>query len=100
MDRSSWAWKDEDELAEGVALGLFSEADASWLHHWGERAVEHLVLRQPPFDVDWEDWQPDPSWPTPELPPGWDRRLTADRTGQPAPHGLPFRLRPVEGSTT
>ena len=20
----------------------------------------------------WEDWRPDPSWPTPELPPGWD----------------------------
>jgi hypothetical protein len=71
LDRSSWTWKDEDELAEGVALGLFTEVDAAWLRHWGERAVEHVLLRLPPFDEAWEDWRPDPSWPTPELPPGW-----------------------------
>jgi uncharacterized protein len=72
-DRSSWAWKDEDELAEAIALGLFTEADAASFRYWGERAVEHLVLRLPPFDATWEDWRPDPSWSTPELPPGWDQ---------------------------
>jgi hypothetical protein len=72
LDRSSWAWKDEDELAEVVALGLFTEADAASFHSWGERAVEHLALRLPPFDGAWEDWRPDPSWPSPELPLGWD----------------------------
>ena len=50
LDRSSWTWKDEDELAEAIALGLFTEADAASFRYWGERAVEHLVLRQPPFD--------------------------------------------------
>ena len=70
-DRSSWAWKDEDELAEGIALGLFTEDDAVALRYWGERAVEHVLLRLPPFDEPWEDWRPDPSW-APELPPGWD----------------------------
>jgi uncharacterized protein DUF402 len=73
LDRSSWTWKDEDELAEAIALGLFTEADAAAFRYWGERAVEHLVLRLPPFDQAWEEWRPDPSWPTPELPPGWDR---------------------------
>lgn len=72
LDRSSWTWKDEDELAEAIALGLFTEADAASFRSWGERAVEHLVLRRPPFDVDWEDWRLDPAWPVPELPPGWD----------------------------
>ncbi len=72
LDRSSWTWKDEDELAEGIALGLFTEVDAAWLRYWGERAVEHVLLRLPPFDEDWEDWRPDPSWPSPQLPPGWD----------------------------
>jgi hypothetical protein len=72
LDRSSWTWKDEDELAEAIALGLFTEADAASFRSWGERAVEHLVLRQPPFDVDWEDWRLDPAWPVPQLPPGWD----------------------------
>ncbi len=72
LDRSSWSWKDEDELAEAVALGLFTEADAASFRYWGERAVEHLVLRLPPFDTEWADWRPDPTWSMPELPPGWD----------------------------
>ena len=72
LDRSAWTWKDEDELAEGIALGLFTEDDAAVLHRWGERAIEHLLLRLPPFDEPWEDWRLDPSWPRPELPPGWD----------------------------
>jgi predicted RNA-binding protein associated with RNAse of E/G family len=70
-DRSSWSWKDEDELVEAVSLGLFSEGDAAWFRYWGERAVEHLLLRLPPFDRDWQLWAPDPSWPLPELPAGW-----------------------------
>ena len=71
-DRSSWVWKDEGELAEGIALGLFTEDDAAWFRHWGERAIEHLLLRLPPFDQNWEDWRPDPSWAVPALPDGWD----------------------------
>ena len=70
-DRSSWSWKDEDELAEALALGLFTEADAARFRWAGERAVEHVLLREPPFDEDWEDWRPDPAWDAlrPELPP-------------------------------
>jgi hypothetical protein len=68
-DRSSWAWKDEDELAEALALGLFSEADAEGIQWAGERAVEHVLLGEPPFDEDWADWRPDPAWDVPELPP-------------------------------
>src|SRR5947199_270658 len=49
-DRSTWAWKDEDELAEAIEGGLFTEEDAAWFHYWGERAVEHILLREPPFD--------------------------------------------------
>jgi uncharacterized protein len=71
-DRSSWAWKDEDELAEAISLGLFEERDAAWFRHWGERAVEHLLLRRPPFDRGWDDWRPDPGWARPALPYGWD----------------------------
>jgi hypothetical protein len=34
--------------------------------------VEHILLREPPFDEDWSSWRPDPAWPAPELPTGWD----------------------------
>jgi hypothetical protein len=73
-DRSGWRWKDEEELAEVVSLGLFSPEEAAGFRTWSERAVEHVLLRRPPFDVEWDGWLPDPAWPTPELPAGWDER--------------------------
>jgi hypothetical protein len=72
-DRSTWAWKDEDELAVAIGAGLFTEDDAAWFRFWGERAVEHVLLREPPFDEDWSTWRPDPAWTQPALPPDWDR---------------------------
>ena len=72
-DRATWRWKDEDELAEGVELGVFSPADAKAFRAAGEQAVEHLTTGAPPFDRDWTAWRPDPSWREPELPEGWDR---------------------------
>ncbi len=68
----SWRWKDEDELAEAVGNGLFTAAQAAFFRTEGERAVERILRRKPPFDRDWTSWRPDPSWPTPELPEGWD----------------------------
>jgi len=83
IDRSTVTWKDEDELDEAVRLGLFTPEDAADFRRDGERAVERLVNRESPFDRDWTDWRPDPSWTAPSLPPGWDRvergRLGGDR---------------------
>ena len=73
LDGSSWTWKDEDELEEAVANGLFTEADADGFRRWGERARDRILRGEPPFDRDWAGWRPDPAWPTPELPEGWDR---------------------------
>jgi hypothetical protein len=72
LDRRSWRWKDEDELAEAVGQGLFTQAEAADFRAWGERAVDRIVSRQAPFDRDWEDWRPDPRWSMPELLDGWD----------------------------
>jgi len=72
-DRSTWTWKDEDELEEAIVLGLFSPDDAVRFREEGERAARAIIERQPPFDEPWEEWHPDPAWPQPELPEGWDR---------------------------
>jgi uncharacterized protein len=61
----SFEWKDEDELEQAAALGLL-DADAV-------RAEAARVLEEWPFPTGWEDWRPDPSWPIPQLPEGWDR---------------------------
>lgn len=71
-DRSGWSWKDEDELDQAVTYGLFTPEQSSWFRYWGERAVEHVLLREPPFDRDWEGWSPDPGWDDVDLPETWD----------------------------
>ncbi len=80
LDRSSWRWKDEEELAEAVRDGLFTPEEAADFRAWGERAVERILGGEPPFDRDWGDWRPDPSWPMPELRPGWDAETTGEAT--------------------
>ncbi len=71
-DRSTWTWKDEDELEEAVSLGIFSPADAEAFRAEGMVAVERIIQGEPPFDRDWSTWRPDPEWSVPILPPGWD----------------------------
>jgi hypothetical protein len=61
----SYAWKDEDELEQAAAAGLL-DADAV-------RAEASRVLAEWPFPTGWEDWRPDPAWPVPRLPGGWER---------------------------
>jgi len=71
-DGSTWEWKDQDELEQAVRRGLFTSAQAAEFRVEAERGLHRLLDREPPFDRDWTTWRPDPSWPMPELPPGWD----------------------------
>lgn len=61
----SYEWKDEDELEQAAAVGLLDPAAV--------RAEAARVIAEWPFPTGWEDWRPDPSWPVPQLPEGWDR---------------------------
>jgi predicted RNA-binding protein associated with RNAse of E/G family len=70
-DRSSWRWKDEDEMVEAVRRGLFDAEQVERFRQEGARAAERLIGRDPPFDLPWESWRPDPGWPSPELPADW-----------------------------
>jgi uncharacterized protein len=67
-----WEWKDEDEFAEGLAAGRFTAAEAAEIRAEGQRVVEVIERWGSPFCDGWENFRPDPSWPIPELPPGWD----------------------------
>ena len=44
----------------------------------GERVVELIERRAPPFGEDWPAWRPDPAWGVPELPEGWATIPSAD----------------------
>jgi predicted RNA-binding protein associated with RNAse of E/G family len=57
-DLSGWKWKDEDELAEAVHRRLVTAAEATRFRAEGERAIEDLLARKPPYDEPWENWRP------------------------------------------
>lgn len=63
----SWRWKDEDHLAAAVERGWITPDQAALVRKEGER-----VLAARPWPTGWEDWRPDPEWPSPGLPEGWD----------------------------
>jgi hypothetical protein len=63
----TWRWKDEDELEVALETGFVTPEEAAAIRAEGERVVAEW-----PFPTGWEDWEPDPSWPVPRLPAGWD----------------------------
>jgi Protein of unknown function (DUF402) len=67
-----WEWKDEDEFAEAQAAGRFSASEAAEIRAEGAGVVDRIERWASPFCDGWEDFRPDPAWPIPELPLGWE----------------------------
>lgn len=67
-----WHYKDEDELAASREAGRFTDAEVDAIYATGRRAVDVVKAWGPPFCDGWEDFRPDPAWPLPDLPDGWD----------------------------
>jgi hypothetical protein len=70
----TWHWKDEDEFAERLAHpDDYWVPDPAAVRAEGERVIKMAEAGEFPFDGTWTDFVPDPTWPVPTLPPGWDR---------------------------
>jgi predicted RNA-binding protein associated with RNAse of E/G family len=69
---SSWVWKDAEEFKYAIDLGLINSVEAEAIRRTG-RDVIALVERGEAWWTGWRDWMPDPSWPIPVLPDGWQR---------------------------
>jgi Protein of unknown function (DUF402) len=63
----SWYWKDEDEFAQAIELGVFEDAAAAA----AVRAEGERVLRERPWPTGWEDWRPPSDWAPLPLPEDW-----------------------------
>lgn len=70
-DRSTWAWKDEEELAWSVSAGIYSASEAAAAHDEGLRAIQALECGAWPFQDDWSNWRPNLHWAIPNLPASW-----------------------------
>ncbi len=60
-------------LDERVAEGRFTAAEADEIRAGARRVGAELRERGPWWDEAWAAWEPDPGWPVPALPPGWDQ---------------------------
>ena len=69
----AWRWKDEDEFADAQRIGRFTPAQAAKIRAEGERVIASIEDASWPCDAGWEAWRPDPAWPIPDVPEGWDR---------------------------
>lgn len=63
----TWRWKDEAEFEDLVGAGILTRAERDEIRTEAER-----VLDERPWPTGFEDFRPDPSWPLPQLPEGWD----------------------------
>jgi len=71
-DRSSWEWKDADDLTWMVERGAYTQDQAAQIRRNGEAAIDRLERREAPFDDDsWSSVRIDPAWPVPFMPDGW-----------------------------
>lgn len=68
-----WRWKDEDEFAALVAAGLIDGEEVAQVRDEAQRVIGRVEANAPPFNERWHGWRPDPAWPLPELPDGWER---------------------------
>jgi uncharacterized protein len=67
----TWKWRDTESLDEHVKHGFYTESLASEVWNEGRRAIGEIDRREHPCLNGWHDWQPDPAWTIPDLPPEW-----------------------------
>jgi hypothetical protein len=72
-DLKSFRWKDEDEFAEAVEIGVISSIEAQSIRAEGERVIGLLQDHRPPFCDGWQRWIPPADLNIPVFPDGWDR---------------------------
>jgi hypothetical protein len=72
QSNGQWHWKDAEHLDQAAALGLFSPAQTRAIRQEGQRVIERIEARLPPFDATWVHWRPPADWPVARLPAGWD----------------------------
>lgn len=69
--------KDEDELDAAVRAGDLVPRVAERTRLEAAAAIDAATSGRPPFDGRLVDFRPDPAWPAPTLPDGWDRPVVS-----------------------
>ena len=69
----SFLWKDEDDYQKAIDHGVIFPEWIQGIDGAKKEIFDKLERRQYPFDGNWLNWTPDPSWSPPKLSVNWDK---------------------------
>ena len=78
-DRMSWNWKDEDELSQAEAIGVYTHEKAAGIRAEGKRVISKMQANASPFCDGWDEWRPPKEWEIPGFPRGWEEVEIVDQ---------------------
>ena len=68
----SWRLKDDDMLEPMVERGRHTAAEVAAIRGEGARITSELDAGRRWWSDEWAAWEPDPAWPLPPIPEGWE----------------------------
>jgi hypothetical protein len=68
----AWRWRDEQELANHVAEGFYTDALAAAARAEGGRAIAAMRRGEHECMRGWSEWRPPPEWRIPPFIESWD----------------------------
>ena len=69
----SWRWKDDEQMESWIERGRWTHDEVDAIRAEGNRVTAALAAGRRWWSDDWARWEPDPTWPLPEIPDGWER---------------------------
>jgi hypothetical protein len=69
--KGRWRWKDEEEFARRLELGLDTSRHQVGVRAAGEAFISRLEAQGLPFNQGWQTWRPPSDWAPRALPAGW-----------------------------
>lgn len=69
----SWSLKDDEQLEPWIERGRWTREEVAAIRAEGARIAAELDAGRRWWSDSWATWEPDPSWPVPPLPAGWER---------------------------
>lgn len=69
----SWRYKDDERLESWIERGRWTAAEVAEIRAEARRIGGLLEDGNRWWSEDWAAWRPDPTWPQPTVPDGWDR---------------------------
>ena len=67
----AWRVKDDEHLKAWIERGRWTRDEVAAIRAEGDRIIAELEAGRRWWSDDWAAWEPDPAWPTLDLPADW-----------------------------